>query len=237
MPPHPLKWLLSALACISLSAASTATDQRFTVVGVDLSHEHLELYLNDDKGRPFKRFDRLAAWLKARNKTLKFAMNAGMYHRDFSPVGLLVVDGKEVSPLNQDDGDGNFFLKPNGVFLVSASGPNVVEASDYPALSKDVRLATQSGPLLVSRGTIHPAFNPHSSSRFIRNGVGVSGNKAFFVISKKPVTFYEFAVFFRDELDCQDALYLDGVVSGIYSLDLRRSDRNANLGPMLAVVE
>jgi uncharacterized protein YigE (DUF2233 family) len=160
-----------------------------------------------------------------------------MYHRDFSPVGLFVADGQESSPLNQDDGRGNFFLKPNGVFLVSSSGPRVVETSKYPAVSKDVRLATQSGPMLVTNGGIHPAFDPKSSSRLIRNGVGVSGNIVYFVISENPLTFHEFAVYFRDELHCEDALYLDGVVSGIYSADARRSDRRAALGPMLGIVE
>jgi uncharacterized protein YigE (DUF2233 family) len=214
-----------------------AAEKRFTVIRVDIGRQHLALFLNDDKGRPFKRFDRLAAWLKSRGKTLVFAMNAGMYHRDFSPVGLFVADGQERSPLNQDDGRGNFFLKPNGVFLVSSSGPRVVETSKYSALSKDVRLATQSGPLLVTNGGIHPAFDPKSSSRLIRNGVGVSGNIVYFVISENPLTFHEFAVYFRDELHCEDALYLDGVVSGIYSADARRSDRRAALGPMLGIVE
>lgn len=230
-------WLATALALLSLSATRAAEDKRFTVVRVDPEMESLTLFLNDDKGRPFKRFDRLAAWLKARDKKLAFAMNAGMYHRDYSPVGLLVIDGKEVSPLNREDGTGNFFLKPNGVFLVSASGPKVVETSAYAAISKDVRIATQSGPILLSNGKIHPVFNAKSSSRLIRNGVGVSGNVVYFVISEQPVSFYEMAVFFRDELHCRDALYLDGVVSGIYSADARRNDRRAALGPMLGIVE
>jgi len=231
------KWLLSALACLSLSAAGTAAEKRFTVVRVDPGQQNLELFLNDDKGRPFKRFDRLAAWLKARDGKLAFAMNAGMYHRDYSSVGLLVIEGKEISPLNRDDGSGNFFLKPNGVFLVSPSGPKVVETSAYAAASKGVRIATQSGPMLVSDNAIHPAFDPKSSSRLIRNGVGVSGNTIFFVISEKPVSFYEMAVFFRDELHCPNALYLDGVVSGIYSADARRNDRRAALGPILGILE
>lgn len=231
------KWSFALLACATLAAASPAADQGFTVVRVDTSRERLQLFLDDDRGRPFYRFDRLAAWLKARGHTLKFAMNAGMYHRDFSPVGLLVIDGKERAPLNRDEGRGNFYLKPNGVFLVSPSGPSVVETSRYPAMSEGVLLATQSGPLLVSNGAIHPAFDPKSSHRRIRNGVGVSGKIAYFVISERPVTFHEFAVYFRDELHCSDALYLDGEVSGLYSVETGRSDRRANLGPMIGVVE
>jgi uncharacterized protein YigE (DUF2233 family) len=163
-------------------------------------------------------------------------MNAGMFQPDFSPVGLLVQDGKELAPLNLGKGAGNFFLKPNGVFLVAASGPRIVASEEYPALSQGVRLATQSGPLLVRRGVIHPAFSAASSSRLVRNGVGVSGKVAIFVVSEKPVTFYELARYFRDELQCPDALYFDGVVSSLYSEALGRSDAKAALGPIIGTV-
>jgi uncharacterized protein YigE (DUF2233 family) len=220
-----------------IGASSDASEKRFTVITVDTSRERLDVFLNDDKAKPFKRFDRLSSWLKMRNKRLRFAMNAGMYHRNFTPVGLLVIDGKQLSPLNLSNASGNFFLKPNGVFLVSASGPQVIESSEYPAKANRVLIATQSGPLLLRNGIIHPAFKQQSTSRLIRNGVGVSGSKAYFVISDKPVNFHEFAVFFRDELKCQDALYLDGVVSSVYSTELNRNDRNTNLGPILGIVD
>jgi len=219
------------------SFSSTAAEPRYTVVKVDLRTEKLELFLNDDAGVAFKRFDRLDAWLKARNRQLSFAVNAGMYHEDFSPVGLFVRDGREESPLNLADGVGNFFRKPNGVFLVSDAGPRVVEASEYPALAKSgVRLATQSGPLLLRHGVLHPALIPNSDSRKIRNGVGVSGHTAIFVLSETPVNFYDFALYFRDVLHCRDALYLDGTVSALYSKALRRNDFVRELGPILGVV-
>jgi len=217
--------------------ATPDQDARFTVTTIDTAHQHLELFLKDDAGKPLNGFSRLAAWLKARNKQLRFAVNAGMYHQDYAPVGLLVQDGKQIAPLNLDDGIGNFFLKPNGVFLVSTSGPKVVESSEYPVLGKGARLATQSGPLLLRNGLIHPAFNPESASRFVRNGVGVAGGKAIFVVSNHPVTFHELAVFFRDNLHCKDALYLDGSVSSLYSPELGRNDAAAKLGPILGVTD
>jgi uncharacterized protein YigE (DUF2233 family) len=113
----------------------------------------------------------------------------------------------------------------------------VVESSEYPLLGKGARLATQSGPLLLRNGVIHPAFNPQSASRYIRNGVGVVGSKAIFVISNHPVTFHELAVYFRDNLHCKDALYLDGSVSSLYLRELGRNDAAAKLGPMLGVTE
>jgi uncharacterized protein YigE (DUF2233 family) len=225
------------LAALSLSASvCCCAAERFTIIRVNVPEEHVELFLGDESGKPFNRFDRLASWLKARDKQLRFAMNAGMYHSDFSPVGLLVMDGRQVAPLNLGTGFGNFYLRPNGVFLVSRAGPRIVESSEYPRLSQGVRLATQSGPLLVRRGIINPAFNPSSKSRLIRNGVGVQGEQAIFAISEQPVTFYELAIFFRDELRCPDALYLDGTVSSLHSTELQRSDFKVDLGPIIGVV-
>lgn len=223
------------LAALAAGPARADADARFTVTTIDTGTQQLELFLNDDAGRPFNSFSRLNAWLQARGKRLDFGVNAGMYHADFAPVGLLVQDGKQVAPLNLDEGAGNFFLKPNGVFLVNGSGPKVVESSEYWLLGQGARIATQSGPLLLRNGVIHPAFNPQSASRYIRNGVGVAGSKAIFVISNHPVTFHELAVFFRDNLHCRDALYLDGSVSSLYWRDLGRNDAAARLGPMLGV--
>jgi uncharacterized protein YigE (DUF2233 family) len=230
-----MKKLLLAIALLLPCLAGLAQDARFTVVTVDSAHQSLALFLNDEAGQPLNSFARLSAMLAKRGQRLSFAVNAGMYHADFSPVGLLVQDGKEVSPLNLADGVGNFFLKPNGVFLVGVGGPRVVASTEYQGAG--VRIATQSGPLLLHKGEIHPAFNPQSVSRYVRNGVGVAGSKAYFVISNHAVTFYEFAVFFRDNLHCQDALYLDGSVSSLYSSALGRNDAAAKLGPMLGLVE
>ncbi|HKR61946.1 MAG TPA: phosphodiester glycosidase family protein [Pyrinomonadaceae bacterium] len=213
------------------------TAPRFTTIRVDVRTERIELFLRDDAGHTFKRFDRLESWLASRNERLRFAMNAGMFQPDLSPVGLLVQDGQQVSPLNLSDGTGNFFLKPNGVFFVSESGPRIVESTEYPALARGVRLATQSGPLLVRNGVLHPAVDAASTSRLVRNGVGISGDTIMFVISEEPVNFYEMAIYFRDELHCPDALYLDGVVSSLYSTDLQRRDSRADLGPIIGIVE
>ncbi|MFG6461580.1 phosphodiester glycosidase family protein [Roseateles sp. DXS20W] len=227
---------LAALALAVLAAAAQA-DGLYTVVRVDLATQKLGLFWQDDRGRPLRRLDRLAAWLKGQGRVLTFGMNAGMYHADGGPVGLLVIDGRELAPLNLADGAGNFFLKPNGVFLVGANGARVVDAVDYAAASDGVRLATQSGPLLLKDGQIHPALRASSASRYVRNGVCAAGGQVTFVISTRPVTFHEFASFLRDELLCRDALYLDGAVSSLWSPALGRSDRWHELGPLLGVTE
>jgi uncharacterized protein YigE (DUF2233 family) len=231
-------WGISGTVQAVQCGAAVSAGKQYTVCRVDIAHEHLQLFLRDDGGQPFKRFDPLEALLEAHGRKLTFAMNAGMYHPDFSPVGLFASAGSELAALNTDPGRGNFFLKPNGVFYLTAAGAGIVESSTYPKLSGPVILATQSGPLLVSRGAIHPAFVPASTSRLIRNGVGVPApDTAIFAISDEPVNFHEFAVLFRDVLGCPDALYLDGNISSLYSPELRRDDAKWDLGPIIGVVQ
>ncbi|MCE9520526.1 MAG: phosphodiester glycosidase family protein [Verrucomicrobia bacterium] len=229
--------LLGKTVAVEYSEAQIA-GKRITVCRVNVSKEPLQLYLRDDKGQTFKRFDRLSRSLDSQGKKLSFAMNAGMYHGDFSPVGLFISDGKQLVPLNLANAEGNFFLKPNGVFLISDQGARIVESSEYPNLRERVQLATQSGPLLLRAGKLHPAFNPDSKSRLYRNGVGVpSPDIALFAISEAPVNFHEFAVFFRDVLRCPDALFLDGTISSLHSTKLKRSDFKMDLGPIIGITE
>lgn len=212
--------------------------RKFTVCRVEVGRERLQLFHRDETGQPFKRLDRLSWWLEQRGRKLVFAMNAGMYHGDFSSVGLFVSEGVRTTPLNLDDGIGNFFLKPNGVFLLTEAGARVVESSQYPSLRERAILATQSGPLLVRGGKIHPAFKPKSDSRLFRNGVGVPlPGVVLFVISEEPVNFYEFATLFRDGLGCPDALFFDGTISSLHAPELDRSDFRMELGPIIGVTE
>lgn len=233
-----MKIVATFLLSVLLSAACLAEASTFTVIDVDTRKEQLQLFLRDETGVPFHRLEKLDAWLQSRGRHLRFAMNAGMFEPDYSPVGLFVSQGKELAPLNLHAGQGNFFMKPNGVFLVTAAGPRVVESSKYAADNTDVLLATQSGPLLVEHGAIHPGFSATSNSRAIRNGVGVRGaNTAVFVISDEPVTFYQLAAYFRDDLKCEDALYLDGVVSALFFPEQNRKDSKVDLGPMIGIVQ
>ena len=206
------------------------------VCRVDLCAERLRLFYADARGRRYQDFETLRAGLSQAGETLTLAMNAGMYHPDFRPVGLLVVDGITLAPVNRGSGFGNFFLQPNGVFLVDEGGARVLPTYEYRNATPVI--ATQSGPMLVDRGLIPdiPAFNPDSGSRFVRNGVcAPTPQSVALVISEEPVNFFEFAQFFRDALGCRDALYLDGSISSLYSPQLGRADHHARLGPMFGV--
>ena len=100
------------------------------------------------------------------------------------------------------------------------------------------RWASQSGPMLVIAGRLHPAFQRDGESRHLRNGAGViDRNRAWFVISEQPVSFGRFARFFRDVLGCRDALFFDGTVSSLWDPAARRRDDGYEFGPIVAVFE
>lgn len=188
---------------------------------------------------PVSDFGRLALALRKDARRVRFAINAGMYDPGRNAVGLLVENGKLVHGLDTGEGTGNFYLKPNGVFSVDGEGRARIDETSALADRGlgGVRWATQSGPLLVSGGVLHPAVQPNGESRVVRNAVGIrSPDEAVFVISDDAVSFGRLARFLRDGLGCRDALYLDGYVSSLWAPELRRRDRTRGLGPMAVVL-
>jgi uncharacterized protein YigE (DUF2233 family) len=235
-----LALLLAAGGAQAVECASNELNNgTVTVCRVDLLHEQLQLFWRDDTGQPYRRFTALRDALAKQGKTLEFATNGGMYRPDYSPVGLFVADGRELNPLNRHTGPGNFSQQPNGVFLVQEHGARVLSTEEYAEEKPHPFLATQSGPMLVHHGelTTSPVMNPESQSRRIRNGVcAPSPSTGVFVLSDSPVTFHEFALYFRNSLGCAEALYLDGSISSLYAPQLARADHWFDMGPIISVV-
>jgi uncharacterized protein YigE (DUF2233 family) len=165
-----------------------------------------------------------------------FAMNAGMFKEDQAPVGLYVENRLKVHEADTRSGATNFHMKPNGVFWVGDGVAGVTETSRYLASPPPARYATQSGPMLVIDAKIHPKILPNGTSQKIRNGVGACGGAVVFAIAEEPVTFDAFARLFRDGLQCQNALFLDGSVSSLYAPELNRDDELGPIGPIVGVV-
>lgn len=236
-----MRWL--ALVLLLAPVAAAAAECRdlafqgasYTACEVEAG-EDLRLFHSGPDG-VYSSFRNLDAALGAEGKALGFAMNAGMYHRDLSPVGLYVEDGVEVSKIVTSDGPGNFGLLPNGVFCIGERF-RVVESRAFKSRRPECRFATQSGPMLVIGGKLHPKLLPTSDSRYVRNGVGVSkdGRRAVFAISNDAVNFHAFARFFRDGLGLPDALYFDGNISRLYAPALGRHDGGFPMGPMVGTV-
>ena len=238
------------LACLLLAACGSSTGKpqwptspcktqlfegsRFTVC--DPLGSTLQLVAADKDEVAKRSFAEVMANIPA--DRVAFAMNAGMFDEDGRPIGLAVVDGRRVHPINMRDGGGNFHLKPNGVFLVRRDGSAAVVTSEAFAMAPGIAFATQSGPMLVIDGAIHPKFDPDGQSRFIRNGVGIAPNgQPVFVISNEVVSFGKLARFFRDGLHVRNALYFDGSVSSLWDPANGRMDAGVPLGPMIVALK
>lgn len=208
---------------------------RYTACTVDLRRQDLDLYLDAPDGAPYGSLSRLTG--SPAGAGLVMAMNAGMYHPDFAPVGLYVQGGRQRTPASTADGPGNFHLKPNGIFYVARRRAGILDTEAYLKRGIKPDLATQSGPMLIIDGQIHPQISADGPSRKIRNGVGVRDPQTVvFTISDEPVSFGAFARLFRDELGCRNALFLDGSISALYAPELGRDDVAPKpLGPLIGV--
>lgn len=221
--------LFSFLLCTSPLTAETLEHRGTTyhIYRLDPERDRLQLLLPEKKGEP-NTFTKVRDRLEKKGQKLKFAMNSGIFEGTLLPTGLHVSEGKTITPLNLEDfvkeREGqltpNFFLKPNGVFFIRKNGTaGILESSAFAAANESVHLATQSGPLLVQSGSIHPVLSPDSESKRLRNGVGIDrSGTVVFVCSlhdhaKGEANLYHFAECFRDRLDCANALYLDGDIS------------------------
>jgi len=207
----------------------------FTVCTYDADRDSLSLIWADWDGEALRSLSALPEVTGEGN--VRFAMNAGMFNAHGRAIGLYVEDSAELVAINRRPGPGNFHMLPNGVFWLDADGnAHVTATPDFTSDTAAPVWATQSGPMLVIDGVLHPRFSPDGTSRYIRNGVGTGDDgDAFFVISEEVVSFGKFARFFRDELGSRNALYLDGGVSSLWDPASGRMDYRGPIGPMVVV--
>ena len=233
-------WLVSLPAAAEGPCAPREFDgTRYTICRFDLREDRLALYNLDGEGKPYGSFEALATALAAEGKTLRFAINGGMYDDALKPIGLYVERGQQRKRLNRAGGSGNFHLKPNGVFWLKGSEGGVMETGAYAEAGLAPDHATQSGPMLVIDGKLHPRFIEDGASRKWRNGVCVlERHMAVFAISEQVVNFHDFGRLFRDGLGCRNALFLDGgSVPSLHDAATGRSDAHAPLGPIIGLAK
>jgi uncharacterized protein YigE (DUF2233 family) len=217
--------------------ANNISDDRFVSLIVDAQKQDIKLYWKDENGERFKSILNLKNWLGKNNKNLLFAMNAGMYKQDFSPQGLFIEDQKIITALDTTSSNGNFYLKPNGVFYITVENLPFICSTNNFTNKEEIKYATQSGPMLVNDGKIHSAFKKGSKKLNIRNGVGImEDNKIIFAMSKKEINLYDFAEYFKN-LGCKNALYLDGLVSRTYLPDQNWVQTDGNFGVIIGITE
>ena len=170
--------------------------------------------------------------------TIAFAVNGGMYGDDLKPIGYYVEGGERLAELNRGTGTGNFYMKPNGVFFGSGAKWQVLGSNTFfNTIGDRPEFGTQSGPLLLVDGKLHPEIQDNGPSRAIRNGVGVDAKgRAHFVMSGAPISFGQLARYFRDEVKVAQALYLDGAVSSLWDPATGRQDKG-RIGPIIVVTK
>lgn len=256
-------WVRAAIAALIMAAGSgtavaesasalqcgpqTVEGSDYLVCSIDLKIAQPRLFWKGADEAPYRTFAAAAEAVAAGGKSLVFAMNAGMYEEDFSPMGLYVEDGRELHTANRIEMKSttgavpNFYKKPNGIFFLTETGAGILPTDVFPKKSAKVRFATQSGPMLVIDGEVNSIFIPGSTDRRRRSGVGVcEGETVRFAISDDPVNFHDFATLFRDTLKCPSALFLDGGRgAGIFVPAMGREDRSGHggYGPMIGLVE
>lgn len=246
-----LAWLLFLNLTLNFSQLSLSKSLTFSTQQINFQNTKyditilkppytgLRLYWRNARGAPYITFTNLIEQLKTKNIKVHFAMNAGIFSPGYIPLGLHVENGSLKRRLNLKSGRGNFYTMPNGVFYILKTGKaGISSARKFNQAIKQLRLATQSGPLLVINKKLHYLFRKNSKSKYIRNGVGITKQgDIIFAISHTPVNFYQFAQLFKTRLKCHNALYLDGAISSTYNPSLNRHYLGGLYAGILTIVE
>ncbi|MBU2326907.1 MAG: hypothetical protein KJ755_06030, partial [Alphaproteobacteria bacterium] len=120
---------LAHAACDQMQEGSTS----YLACRFDPGRYDIRTHLASPDGQAYGGFATLRRQLWAERRVLLFAMNAGMYHDDLSPVGYFAEYGTVSKPAVTTGGWGNFHLLPNGVFLMTQGKAEVMETKAFVA--------------------------------------------------------------------------------------------------------
>ena len=217
----------------------SASDVDFAVCQIDLRKDALAMYWKSPTGQVYGSLDMLDASLRKEGKKVICGTNGGIFDKKQKPLGLYIEHGAQMHPLNlRRQAYGNFYLQPNGVFVVYRGRAEVVTTDVYlekpDAEKRLIAFANQSGPILLQDGQLNPLFSRSSTNTTLRNAVCVrSPVSVLLVTARNPITFYDFAHVLKDRFACQSALYLDGTLSTFFPS--RRTAYEQPLGVLIAV--
>lgn len=237
-----MKWikvisLLFSIVLITKSLHKQDLDSNFVSYVVNPKKDKIDFYWKNQYGERYGSLQKLKTEIEKTDRKLLFAMNGGMYDTEGKPIGLYIDNGNEIVPVNKKNGHGNFHLKPNGIFAITKSGKAIISATENFVSSNNIKYATQSGPMLLIDGKLHPAFNKGSANVHTRNGVGIlPDGKILFAMSKTKINFYDFAQYFKSK-GCNNALYLDGFVSRTYLPEKNWVQTDGNFGVIIGVTK
>jgi uncharacterized protein YigE (DUF2233 family) len=229
--------LLSTSSFCSLYCQTDSIESKFLTYVVNPAIHPIEFFWKSENGQLIKSLGNLKNRMDERSILLIFATNGGMFKDDRSPVGLFIQNGFTFNPIDTSSGSGNFYLKPNGVFYITPTATAGITTTGNFNINSKIKYATQSGPMLVIDGSIHPSFVKNSTNLNIRSGVGIlPDGKVVFVLSKQPVNFYTIAEYFRN-FGCRNALYLDGFVSRTFLPEKYWKQTDGDFGVIIGVLD
>ncbi len=127
----------------------------YTLCEAPLSRFDIRIFWRRPDGAPYSYLSALPR-TDSKGGQLAFALNGGMFHPDYRPVGLYIEEGQELVRASRASGPGNFHLKPNGVFYAREGEAGVLETGAFLKLKPKAEFATQSGPMLEIDGKLHP---------------------------------------------------------------------------------
>lgn len=195
-------------------------DRGFTVYKPDLNKEIIKMYWKDENNKAYSELSKFIQ--ENTGNKINFATNGGIYSEEYEPNGLYIENHKIISKINLADGEGNFYMQPNGVFYIQNNQPKISESKAFE-YNENISYATQSGPLLIENGVINKKIGKNSESFKIRSAVGIDReNKVFFLMSSEKINFYDFSKYALDKLNCKDLLFLDGTISKMYFADEKK---------------
>jgi uncharacterized protein YigE (DUF2233 family) len=139
----------------------------------------------------------------ARRAQALAAINGGFFFPDYRPLGLLVVDGREVNPVRRADW---------GIFLIQDGRPRIIHTKELPN-NKAISQALQVGPRLVVDGKVK--IMKKQAAR--RSALGITFKNQIILVNtgETQAYFQDLAGIFglpesEGGLECRDALALDG---------------------------
>lgn len=229
---------VSITSCTQQIPTKEHDTDRILAYEVNPKKEQLHFYWKNAQGEIYGNAKNLKEQLQTKQQELIFCMNGGMYKKDQSPQGLYIENGVTLTPLDmQETGYGNFYLQPNGVFYITEENNPILCTTKTFKGTKNIKYATQSGPMLVIDGKLHKKLTKGSKNLHIRNGVGILPNgNLLFAMSKEKINFYDFATFFQEN-GCKNALYLDGFVSRTYLPEKNYEQVDGNFGVIFGEIK
>lgn len=160
-------------------------------------------------------------------------VNGPIFDTAFEPLGLVVEKGTVRKPIDTAEGAGNFYIKPNGILMISDGTARIVSTDERPDLS-GVELAFQSGRLLLADGRLPESMVDADGRRFTRSAIAVDAEGFAVAVSTGEMSLKEFAEHLREE-GFTDALYLDGAIVSCLSADGFSTLSGAPMGWLLGI--